>query len=102
MGVRLPTPAPGSYLPSSGGDQKDPFFKQDFLSYHVKFIATSEGGVTLAWKLVRVTPENGELLLAGAGRVRTHDLLLTFGPTFNAGTPTSRSALMRRRISGTR
>jgi len=75
------------YLPSSGGNKKDPFYKQDFLSYHVKFIVTSNGSVTPAWKLVRVTTGNGGLPLVGAGRVRTHDLLLTFGPTFDAKTP---------------
>jgi hypothetical protein len=75
------------YLPSSGGNKKDPFFKQDFLSYHVKFVVTSSGTVTPAWKLVRVTTGNGGLPLVGAGRVRTHDLLLTFGPTFSAKGP---------------
>ena len=75
------------FLPSSEGKKGDPFFKQDFLSLHVKFIVTSSGSVTPAWKLVRVTTGNGGLPLVGAGRVRTHDLLLTFGPTFAAGSP---------------
>ncbi|PZA10772.1 hypothetical protein DNX69_15605 [Rhodopseudomonas palustris] len=75
------------YLPSSGGNKKDSIFKEDFLSYHIKFVVTTSGTVTPAWKLVRVTTGNGGLPLVGAGRIRTHDLLLTFGPTFSANSP---------------
>jgi len=75
------------YLPSSAGEKSDPFFKQDFLSYHVRFVVVSSGGITPTWKLVRVSTGNGGLPLVGAGRTRTHDLLLTFGPTFKAGEP---------------
>lgn len=75
------------YLPSSEGKKADPFFKQDYLSYHVKFVVASSGGVSPTWKLVRVATGNGNLPLVSAGRTRNHDLLLTFGPTFNANTP---------------
>jgi hypothetical protein len=75
------------FLPSSAGVKGDPFFKQDFLSYHIKFVVVSSGGVTPTWKLVRISTGNGGLPLIGVGRTRSHDLLLTFGPTFKAGAP---------------
>ncbi|MDF0522486.1 hypothetical protein P0R31_35185 [Bradyrhizobium yuanmingense] len=75
------------FLPSSAGMKGDPFFKQDFLSYHIKFVVVSSGGITPTWKLVRLSTGNGGLPLVGAGRTRSHDLLLTFGPTFKAGAP---------------
>jgi hypothetical protein len=75
------------FLPSSAGEKGDPFFKQDVLSYHIKFQVISSGGVNPAWKLVRIATGNGGLPLVSAGRTRTHDLLLTFGPTFKAGAP---------------
>jgi hypothetical protein len=73
-------------LPSSRlTDKNDPTFKQDVLSYHVKFVVISSGSVTPTWKLVRVASGNGSLPLASAGRTRTHDLLVTFGPAFKPG-----------------
>jgi hypothetical protein len=76
-----------NYLPSSEGVKGDPFFKQDYLSYHIKFLVVSSGSVTPTWKLIRIATGNGGLPLASANRTRTHDLLLTFGPTFKAGQP---------------
>jgi hypothetical protein len=73
-------------LPSSSlSASSDPSFKQDVLSYHVKFVVISSGSVTPTWKLVRVTTGNGSLPLASANRTRTHDLLITFGPAFKPG-----------------
>jgi hypothetical protein len=73
-------------LPSSALSSKsDPTFKQDVLSYHVKFIVISSGNVTPTWKLVRLATGNGSLPLASANRTRTHDLLITFGPAFKPG-----------------
>jgi hypothetical protein len=75
-------------LPSSELSTKsDPTFKQDILSYHVKFIVISSGSVTPTWKLVRLTTGNGNLPLASINRTRTHDLLITFGPAFKPGAP---------------
>jgi hypothetical protein len=62
----------------------DPTFKQDYLSYHIKFIIITSGGVTPTWKLVKLTTGNGSLALASANRTRTHDLLITLGPAFKA------------------
>jgi hypothetical protein len=74
-----------NYLPSSALTNKaDPTFKQDYLSYHVKFIVISSGNVTPTWKLVRLSTGNGSLPLGSASRTRTHDLLVTFGPAFKA------------------
>jgi hypothetical protein len=74
-------------LPSSAmSAQSDPAFKQDILSYHVKFIIISSGSITPTWKLVRISTGNGSLPLASINRTRTHDLLITFGPAFKPGT----------------
>jgi hypothetical protein len=65
----------------------DNVFKQQSLSLHIKFIIITTGTVTPTWKLVRLASGNGSLPLASANRTRTHDLLVTFGPAFKAGTP---------------
>ncbi|HEY5777911.1 MAG TPA: hypothetical protein VIT00_04190 [Terrimicrobiaceae bacterium] len=74
-----------NFLPSSEGTKGDPFYKQDFLSYRVKFVVISSGSATPTWKMVHLTSGNGGLPLVTANRTRTHELLLTFGPTFKAG-----------------
>jgi hypothetical protein len=72
-----------NFLPSSALTGKaDSTFKQDYLSYHIKFIIISNGNITPTWKLVRLSTGNGSLPLASASRTRTHDLLITFGPAF--------------------
>ena len=56
----------------------------DVYSYDVKFVVVSNGSANPTWKLVKVgISGNGSPLLA-AGRSRSHDLLLTFGPTDKA------------------
>jgi hypothetical protein len=72
---------PSSQLPSDAGDT----FKQDVMSYHVKFVVISSGSVNPVWKLVRFTAGDGPSLVT-ANRTRTHDLLITFGPAFKPGT----------------
>lgn len=59
----------------------DPSFKQDILSYEVKFNIISSGNVTPTWKLVRITANNGTSPLLSVNRTRSHDLLITFGPS---------------------
>ncbi|MEJ0076161.1 MAG: hypothetical protein WDO17_12055 [Alphaproteobacteria bacterium] len=71
------------YLPSSTMTTKgDTPFKQDAISYHIKFIIITSGNATPTWKLVRIATGNGNSPLAAAGRTRTHDLLITVGPAF--------------------
>lgn len=53
--------------------------KLDVLSYDVKFVVVSNGNVTPSWKLVSLSANEGAPFLA-AGRTRTHNLTLTFGP----------------------
>jgi hypothetical protein len=65
----------------------DGAFKQEYLSYHVRFIVISGGSATPTWKLVRFTSGNGNLPLLSANRTRTHDVLMTFGPAFKPGSP---------------
>jgi hypothetical protein len=76
------------FTPSSAMTKDaDGAFKQEYLSYHVKFVVISSGTATPTWKLARFTSGNGNLPLFGLNRTRTHDLLMTFGPAFKAGTP---------------
>jgi len=72
---------------SAAMSSTDPMFKQDayVISYHVTFVVISSGSVAPVWKLVRVS--SGGQSLVSAGRTRTHDLLITFGPAFKPGTP---------------
>ncbi|MGY3132292.1 hypothetical protein ACVWZM_002974 [Bradyrhizobium sp. USDA 4501] len=72
---------PSSQLPTDAGDT----FKQDVLSYHVKFVLISSGTINPVWKLVRFSAGDGSTL-ASVNRTRTHDLLITFGPAFKPGT----------------
>lgn len=53
----------------------------DTVSLEIKFIIVSSGNVTPTWKLVRVTANNGNSPLFAAGRTRTHDLIITIGPS---------------------
>jgi hypothetical protein len=59
----------------AGGGQP----KTDTVSYEVKFIIVSNGSVTPIWKLVNISA-NTTGTLFGAGRTRTHDLIITIGP----------------------
>ncbi|MET4238589.1 hypothetical protein [Bradyrhizobium sp. RT10b] len=60
----------------------DPRTKDDIYSYDVKFAIVTSGTANPAWKLLRVaTNQSGSAALLGAGRTRTHELLMTFGPT---------------------
>ena len=61
--------------------------KVDIFSYEVKFIVVSNGNVTPSWKLVTVSANTGNAPFISAGRTRTHDLVLTFGPG-GASSPT--------------
>lgn len=69
-------------LPSStsGGSGSSP--KPDTVSFEIKFIVISSGHMTPSWKLVRVTTDTSDLL--SLNRTRTHDLIITIGPTKGA------------------
>jgi hypothetical protein len=55
--------------------------KPDTISYEIKFIVVSSGNVTPTWKLVRLSANTGSAPFFGMGRTRTHDLILTLGPS---------------------
>lgn len=57
----------------------DPFNK-DVISHQIKFTIETSGDVTPTWRLVRITANGGGAFF-GAGRTRTQDLTVTFGPT---------------------
>jgi hypothetical protein len=54
---------------------------QEVLSYDVKFDIVSSGNITPSWKLKRVSVDTGSSPLFASKRERTHDMLITFGPT---------------------
>jgi hypothetical protein len=54
--------------------------KQNALSHEVKFEVVSTGSLTPSWKLVNVTVNQTGTFFSTT-RDRTHDLLITFGPT---------------------
>lgn len=60
--------------------------KLDVFSYEIKFAVVTNASINPTWKLVNLTSGTGSLPLVSAGRTRTHDLTLTFGPGVN--TPT--------------
>jgi hypothetical protein len=81
-----PPPQPNKRLarpPAAGGGNSDAggSTKQDVLSYEIKFIIITSGNVTPTWKLVRVSANTGNASFASLNRTRTHDLLITFGPS---------------------
>jgi len=57
--------------------------KYDVFSYEIKFVVVTSGSISPVWKLVNLNAGTGSLPLANAGRTRTHDLTLTFGPGTN-------------------
>jgi hypothetical protein len=73
-----------SSAPAKGGFGKT--VKLDVYSYEIKFIVVTSGGITPTWKLLNISTNTGNLALASAGRTRTNDLILTFGPGTNSPT----------------
>jgi hypothetical protein len=67
---------PSSLPPAKGGAS----LKLDVYTYDIKFAIVSSGNVNPSWKLVNISNNTSGAGLFGAGRTRTHDLTLTFGP----------------------
>jgi hypothetical protein len=65
--------------------------KADVITHEVKFVVVSSGTLTPGWQLRRVNVNQGGPLLA-AGRTRTHDLTITFGPLDKAAAAQGRIA----------
>ncbi|RYC34057.1 hypothetical protein D3273_02060 [Lichenibacterium minor] len=61
--------------------------KYNAFSYEVKFIVTTTGTVNPMWKLVTISTGGGANPLISESRMRTHDLLITIGPTQESKTP---------------
>lgn len=71
--VLLPSQLPGGK--GAGGA-----IKTDTYSYEIKFVIVSSGNITPTWKLVQVSANASGTFLA-SGRTRTHDLIITIGPS---------------------
>jgi hypothetical protein len=65
---------------SSVGTSEPGSSQQEVMSYDIKFDVVSSGNITPTWKLVRVTA-NGTGNFFSTKRERTHEIILTFGPT---------------------
>ena len=59
--------------------------QQEVATYDIKFIVTTNVGATPTWTLLRITASNGNGNLLGLNRNRTHELIVTFGPSQSGG-----------------
>jgi hypothetical protein len=86
-------PSEGVTSGSGGTSDSSGTTKGQSISYDVKFIIVSSGSVTPTWKLVRITANTSGTLFS-TGRTRTHELIITIGPTSGkAGDQTSNTHL---------
>jgi hypothetical protein len=69
----------GTEAANFAGKEISDQYKQSVISHEVKFIVVSNGNITPSWNLVRVSA-NPSGSFFSAGRTRTHDLTVTFGP----------------------
>ena len=66
-------------------DQSAAFKSSGVLSHEVRFLVTTTGSVSPSWKLSRVVSVDPTGNLLSTRRDRTHDLIITFGPTDDSG-----------------
>ncbi|WP_396604498.1 hypothetical protein ACFLEY_02245 [Bradyrhizobium sp. YCK136] len=59
--------------------------KKDVIAHEITFVILYSGNVTPSWKLLRVSANTGSLPLLGTQRSRTQDLIISMGPTTEAG-----------------
>lgn len=64
----------------------------DVFSYQVKFVIVTSAGLSPSFRLAAFTAGTANLPLLSAGRTRTHDLILTFGPGTNVPAPFAQQA----------
>jgi hypothetical protein len=72
----------GSNQAKSKGGKKpkpNPDVTVDTVTYEVKFVIVSSGNITPTWKLIKFSANSAGTFF-GAGRTRTHDLIITLGP----------------------
>jgi hypothetical protein len=82
-------------------EHSDAFKSSGVLSHEVRFLVTTTGNISPAWKLSRVVSVNPAGTLFSTRRDRTHDLTITFGPTDDSGThpgPTTANAALASEI----
>ena len=66
-------------------ENSDAFKSSGVISHEVRFLVTTTGQLSPAWKLSRVLSVNPAGTLFSTSRDRTHDLIVTFGPTDSTG-----------------
>ncbi len=73
---------------SKGGKARvNPDITIDTVTYETKFIIVSSGNITPTWKLIKFSANTAGTFF-GAGRTRTHDLIITLGPPTAAASQT--------------
>jgi len=65
---------------NKGGNSKGGGSQPDTVTYEIKFVIVSSGNVTPTWKLVKVSANTSGTFFS-TGRTRTHDLIITIGPS---------------------
>jgi hypothetical protein len=65
---------------SGGGNKGGGGQQADTVTYEIKFVIVSSGNITPTWKLVRVSANTSGTFFS-TGRTRTHDLIITIGPS---------------------
>jgi hypothetical protein len=79
-----------------GGGSPQP----DTVSIEIKFVVVTNGNVTPTWKLVRVSANTASSPLFAAGRTRTHDLIITLGPSNQVTTNANLALQIGQAVSG--
>ncbi|KJC40134.1 hypothetical protein UB31_27915 [Bradyrhizobium sp. LTSP849] len=76
-------------VPKSKGEKPsaNPDITIDTVTYEIKFIVVTSGSITPTWKLIKFSANTAGAFL-GAGRTRTHDLIITLGPPTGATSQT--------------
>lgn len=68
-------------VPSSEPPKGKKDLKLDVYSYEIKFVVLSNGSLNPSIKLASVSTNGGSPPFLTGGRTRTHDMILTFGPS---------------------
>ncbi len=76
-------PLGGAAKPDTAA-KADTTAKPDTISYEIKFVVVSSGNITPSWKLVQISANTANSSFFGVGRTRSHDLILTLGPSTGA------------------
>ena len=84
-------------LLSSSGGGGGGSTKPDTISYEIKFVIVSSGNITPTWKLLKVSANTTGNFFS-TGRTRTHDLIITIGPSTGPSAQSARDTHLASQI----